>query len=656
MVIAEAEAELQSPVVMVPESTKWRWIQSRWFPWILGAALYFLTGPQLVNKPGRDLDSFWIISLAMSVHHHLHWGSQVAWTYGPLGFLEFTTLLFRGQWILSVLAVMAVHALFIGSFLWFVARCDVRRIWWIPLGATLLLIGPIVTPLESQLALSTCFLGLVALLRPCTWRLASSVGALGAFGLLVKGTSAITCVCLIVIFALAGVFQRRRELLAAIPAAIVTFMGLWLISGQVVSELPSYLLNSIDLALSYSSALITADPEPLPMAGIIMAVAFASIAVSAILQIVMQKNWNIWPFGLVGLTALIYYKEGTVRLDSFHSFVAPCMMAVVLIGLVGIAAANGTRTSRRIAAGSLGIVAVYSVFVLTVAIGLPFDSTLGAGLAHVGRYPSALEYAISPEETAAFVIQNKAFIRERSLLPDEMLDTIGHHSIGFFPNGVGLAYAENLSFDPFPVFQSYAGATTRLDEIAAQHLLGPDAPDFILWANSPIDGRNLSYDEPAVTRALWSEYRTEAVSSTGWVLLRHDPATITPQVVGVFESGINNWVQVPATPPRSIMTASFTLKPTLLEQFQTFFVRGNPVWIDIEYQDGTVTRSRVQPGNVVDGLLVSNVPRFPNEFAAFEKGQPSSAVSRFRIVLPDGGHYQPEFSVTMTRYTMTPRR
>src|SRR3954449_10320880 len=57
-------------------------------PWLLGTGIALLTWPLQgfnVIKPGDD--GSWVIGLHMAVNKGLHFGSQVNWSYGPLGFL-----------------------------------------------------------------------------------------------------------------------------------------------------------------------------------------------------------------------------------------------------------------------------------------------------------------------------------------------------------------------------------------------------------------------------------------------------------------------------------------------------------------------------------------------------------------------------------------
>lgn len=57
--------------------------------------------------PGADAQ--WVAGLNLAAHQHLQFGTDVVWTYGPLGYLGIPLYLFFGQWVATTAFTVAVH-------------------------------------------------------------------------------------------------------------------------------------------------------------------------------------------------------------------------------------------------------------------------------------------------------------------------------------------------------------------------------------------------------------------------------------------------------------------------------------------------------------------------------------------------------------------
>jgi hypothetical protein len=89
----------------------------------LGGLVVALLGWQIAfQTPTFGLDSSWNAGLAMAVEQGLHFGDQIAFTYGPLGFLQSRAVFFGGQADLSVLYTGALYVLFCIGLVWALRR------------------------------------------------------------------------------------------------------------------------------------------------------------------------------------------------------------------------------------------------------------------------------------------------------------------------------------------------------------------------------------------------------------------------------------------------------------------------------------------------------------------------------------------------------
>ena len=103
-----------------------RSLLSLWLPTILIAIVTtryrHLTLTTWELRPRVSLDESWRAGLAMAAHHGLHFGPDLLFTYGPLGFLESGGLYFTGTAVLSALFVASLHVAVIVALLWRLRR------------------------------------------------------------------------------------------------------------------------------------------------------------------------------------------------------------------------------------------------------------------------------------------------------------------------------------------------------------------------------------------------------------------------------------------------------------------------------------------------------------------------------------------------------
>ncbi|MCI0720040.1 MAG: hypothetical protein L0338_13885, partial [Acidobacteria bacterium] len=81
---------------------------------VVGLGLWTLPVP--VTPPSPGLDSSWRIALVIAVENGWHFGEQILWTYGPLGFLDSSLYANHKLWLVSLVFNNAVHFLFVAVF------------------------------------------------------------------------------------------------------------------------------------------------------------------------------------------------------------------------------------------------------------------------------------------------------------------------------------------------------------------------------------------------------------------------------------------------------------------------------------------------------------------------------------------------------------
>jgi hypothetical protein len=162
----------------------------------LGVVLIFaLTFPRL-DEPNPGLDASWHAGLFVTVHEGLHFGTQIVFTYGPLGFLNFPALYYPWLSVGAWLYVAVIRLLAIAVMVWAANRILRNRLAAVVVAAVG--ISAVTAPLIWELGFAAPVTVLVficcgqALQVPSDRRsavlLASVGGALAAIELLSKLT------------------------------------------------------------------------------------------------------------------------------------------------------------------------------------------------------------------------------------------------------------------------------------------------------------------------------------------------------------------------------------------------------------------------------------------------------------------------------------
>jgi hypothetical protein len=515
-----------------------------------------LTWPVNPNPPGiGGYDISWPAGLAVAAHMGLHWGGQLDYTYGPLGYLTVGTLFFDRT---GLPADLVIGALYLGT-LSLVTRTLCRTLG-LALGALFVFVIARVaaSPIDPVELIAPLIvgLGIVALRRPGPLRpaLGIGIGLLAGFSALDKLSVAPIGIAVIVVLAIESVIaargqpSREQGRVAAITLGpfVAGFLILWLAAGQSLGDIPSYLRNGWDLINGYS------DGEGLTDPSLNWEYGWAAVSAVALLAAVFWQDRDLaWTrragIGLLWLWLLYTeFRHAFVRLQPGHSTV---FFAPVLI----LAAAVLMQPGRwRIGALATLIALVSLWHVNTWNISNLFNvATAG--------FEQQVNVFLSPSARSGGQHTARTALQASYSLPPALLGAMTGQTVHFDPWEAALAWAyPQLRWDPAPVFQSYDAYTSHLDDVNASFLAGPDAPRFILRQDAALDNRNPRWESPRYMLEMMCRYR-EVMVSGAWQLLQRGPDRCgTPTPAGGRHVVFDRPVAVPAPTPDSIVVASFS--------------------------------------------------------------------------------------------------
>jgi hypothetical protein len=560
-----------------------------------------------MNPPGVGLDASWNAGLAMGVEQGLHWGKDVVFTYGPLGFLQTQLVWFSGQTVLSFLYSGLVYVVFCVGLVW-----ALRRRLAVVLACVAAFACVAILPLLEMSLLSAVFacfwlLEEGAERRPRQFDAFVLAGATFAAPAALIKLSTGPLVALVLLIALVGARAGARRVVAFLVLLAAELLVLWLATGQSLGDVPDFVAHTIQISSGYSSAMLRSTDVA---SWKVTAASLAAIALTvALVGAAWRAPWRDrrarWAGSvLVALAAFAIYKEGIVRVDAGHLTVyfANAAMLWVAVGF-GI----GRRWWMP------------AIAVLVFAVSLPLRP---AGTQDNLNFVSNLRFAVdqarslvSPGRRTAAMEAGRQGMEGTYALEPGALQALRGHTVAVEPWEIGAAWAYELDWRPLPVFQNYSAYTPTLDRLNAAMVESPDGPERLLRENqlavdaefptADLDDRFAGWDPPEQARAVLCNF-TPLWEDERWQVLGRVPDRCGPQrELESVSAAAGEAVTVPTPGPGEVVFARIHgAGVSGLERVQNFLFHAASRHATVNGE----TRYRLVPETAGDGLLLNAAP------------------------------------------------
>jgi hypothetical protein len=622
-----------------PEPSR-RALRGWWGTALAATAVTVLNWPGWLQiRPG--LDPSWQAGLAVGFTHHLQWGPQLDFTYGPYGFAGFLEPFYRSTafiavcfafvitWALAYLVVAGVRQYSVGQYSgrqYSLGRYPAGQHWagqygagqhwagmyWgVAVGAVVAWVVVWLSWAEARPADFACVTGLglaLCLLEARTpalrANLAVALGALAGFAVLVKFNSGLIVAGLLIV-ALVGADGPRRERLRAgglgVAAVVAVFALAWVAAGQSFANLAGFGRASVSLLVGYGTAMAGGLHRP--------SIAWLALSIVLVAGLVFASAfWSRTPRKRLAALAMLAgwgwaeVKEGFVSGNHFPLFFRVVLVAVALAALV--------RPPPAIYAGGLALAAGITLLAVNTPVFEPvagirsFGTTL-MDIAQGGRF-------------ARLTATDRSRLLKDEPLPASALAMLRGRTVAIEPWEDMVAWADpGLRWDPEPVVQSYSAFTPYLDHEDAAFLSSARAPERILYwpVRTGFDSRDPAMDPPSTTEAIFCHY-TQLALVDPWQVLGRVPDRCGPAVtVGQVDVHFGQPVTVPRVPGKMVV-ASFTLSTPLVANLEGDLLKPPDTYLIAWEGDGKRVTYRFVTGTAADDHIVS-VPASLGYSAAF---------------------------------------
>jgi hypothetical protein len=600
------------------------------------------------QSPGPGIDPSWNAGLAMAVDQGLHFGKEVVFTYGPLGFLGSRIVFFGG---LATLSFVYAAALFV-----FVLFC-IGLVWALRRAMPLLAAIVVAFVAVAWLPMPLLEVGLLSALFACCWLLEAersgrqldlfvvAAATFAAPAALVKLSTG-PLVAVILLIALVGVRAGGRRIFAYLVLFVAEVLVLWLATGQSLGDIPAFIGHTIEISSGYSSAMLRSTD----VAAWKVTAAVLAASVSGLALVAAAWRWGgrgpgegraerpdrarLWAgVAIAALVSFAIYKEGVVRVDAGHLTVLFANAAVVWLA-VGL---GGRRRGLMLAAAA--ILFAISLPVRPAGLETRFDPV------HNVRF--AIEVArtlFSPGRRDTLIRNGRAAMESSYGLAPQGLAVLRGHTVAVEPWEIGAAWAYELDWRPLPIFQNYSAYTPALDRLNAEAVEDPDGPERLLRHNTlvvqpefptaDLDDRFGGWDPPEQARAvlcnfapIWEDERWQVL---GRVADRCDPS----RSVGTVEAEAGEAVPVPTPGPNGVVYVRIDgAGVSGLERVQTFLFHAASRHATVNGD----TRYRLVPETAGDGLMLRASPAVVGPGSQAVEAGPFDPIPEARTLAVEGG-------------------
>lgn len=596
---------------------------------LLVAVTAFICWYQRGNPPsGVTLESSWFDVLTRAFTQGWQWGSDIVFTYGPLGFLTpyvtwnpETTAVFRiGQILLCLLwAAMAyVFARRLGTLrqvlivaamvaLYPLLRIDIG--WNVPFAFAVVLIYRMVDEAPHRAHRTAWYVTVITLLSLLA---------------LIKFTGQVMWIGVMGYATLLGL--QRRDYRTALIFGLVgpaIFLAIWLAIGQSISGLGAYFATSLNMSTGYAAMSLQPGPH-MDMIGMVAFVVLATIIVIGYWLAAARLAYSLTAIALLTMS-LMAWKAGYVRPDDH---VVIFYGSAIFIALASLCLPYEPRR-KLIALRWLGFVGLAFVCLTVSYRFLDFDW-------ETTRMSNSLSSLLHPGTATTDWAAHWAEQKSKFQLPRTQA-RVGRSKVDVLMNEQSIAILNDLNYQPRPAFQGYAAYTTELTRLNEASILNPDtAPDYLLTKLQSIDYRLPTGEDPLTVLAALRSYLPVDIEG-GYLVMRRTGWPIKPIEV----PDANAWrvvtlgaeMKMPDTPTPQILF--FDVQLTTLGRLRSTFLREPNLRVELQLNDGSTQSYLVVRRLGHAGMLISPFMLSEGDYLRWYASLEERRVMSMRLIVSD---------------------
>jgi hypothetical protein len=586
------------------------------------------------SMPGHGLDPSWRFAMNEIVGLGLAFGKDVSFSFGPY------SAIYTREYHPATDHYVLAASIFLGLAYWFAATRFLRSSQWpIVIGFIVILSG--VISFRDALLLSYPLLtgiwtfNVLEADRQHTGlksnRILEGILIFLPLGLLplVKGSCLVPSAGIALLsFVWLGRYGRFRLALSGAATVVIGSILFWLISGQVLCDLPEYFIAMLPITSGYTDAMSIDGPtDPIKYY-----LAASLIMLAWILTRSTTGRMNRVLLALcIGLYLFVAFKAGFVRNDVHAVFAATSM----LLGALALALAISDRL--------YGVVLIAALLAWH-SVDKQYTNASTNLLGNISRSVKSALTGLDKRLTDKAWPKAEYDDALQAIMREQPLPRLAGNS-DIYSFNQALLIASGNRWNPRPIPQSYSVYTPMLVQRNLRHLTSETRPDNIFFKVETIDGRFPSLDDGASWPALLGFY-TPAGTAGDYLLLRKRGNSALPLALRHLSAGTHRFSQSVTVPAEGrAVFVKIMINPTISGRIASLLYKSSQLQIEVALANESRKTFRLIGAMASTGFVLSPVVSArPDLEALFVKGEasPDRTVRSFTIRPIDGTRFWKE--------------
>lgn len=597
--------------------------------------------PVHFSPVGLGLDPSWRAALAYAVQSGLLFGTDVAFTAGPLAGIHDRQFEPNNAYILAIFSLLTL--IYINIF--FTSRIIYCKKW---ISIFVLFIFALCSiEFDTFLFLVPLCAAFYGIRTHST--INAYMGVLGAIisAVLVLAKFSIFPLALVVMSILDLVRWHQRQIPIYFVAFLLSLVLVFCSIGQPLQQLPEFIESSLAVSAGYSSAMSL----PAHISDIFLWLFFGLVflyvtnADGVCIGVTDSKIIRFAKVNIVLVFLFISFKAGFVRHD-LHMIIAWSALTLVILVFLTDSFAR-RRQFQLIALALISVIPAHAA--LYAAYGkIPFSDVVHLPGDIERQFFELVSFSTSAENWKKELEQKTASaladIKDRYPLPQLS------GSVDIIQSDQSLVIGNGLDYRPRPTLQEYVTYSPALIARNRSFFESSRAPDFLIMAPGSIDFRHPASVEGSLWPLFFSKYEPYLYKRDYLVLHQRDDALNDVEGDGVVVTR-SLGDEIPLPNSNKPIMVSIVLKPTIIGKLIDILYRLPLSQLFVTYENGAVEQYRIIPSMVSEGFLVSPLVRTSDDYLLVSTGHSDNSelkhAKSIRVQVGFGGSlaYAPQMQI-----------
>jgi hypothetical protein len=618
-----------------------------WFFRGLGFVALAVIAFSLPLFPALELDSSWRMAIGKFFKEGRQFGTDVVFTYGPLGWTMGKT--YWGQQWTSLNVWLGAQALLMTIFVyWQAYRLQgYQRLFYF---LFFFLFG---LTYQDAIHMVAMMIAGVELIRragqPWRWSSLVFVAILAVYSL-VKFTNLMLGFFLVFVAGALELWLTRKPASLRIPGIFLAlFVAGWMACGQNPANLPAYLHSSWEISQGYQDAMGFSCPAYQLYLGILVAgLVIAHVGLSVLSH--AERARGLALALAAGAYLYLNWKHGFIRADGHQIGFYYAALTVMVSAPIFLGDGPRWRLPKNLLLGVAGLTSI-------VAIELVLPGLVrSAAYLTQDRIDKNLLFVFDGGKTREYY-QARLLGAQNTISMRRTREVVGPASLDVLGFEQAVAIFNGFNYQPRPVFQSYSAYTPYLARLNYDYFKSDRAPEFVLFKLQAIDGRLATMDDPYVLSVLLHRY-DYVQSEQGFTLWKRKPgafdaAAVAPKFVRAVQARIGEKIELGDLSGQNVWV-EIDYGFSLLGKLRRFLFKPPLVQLRITDTKGVESLHRLPRPIGRTGFMVNPVTPDLLEFMRAAGGEPSRRVQTLAVETSANDRDCVADEVTVRFSTLTP--